>query len=73
MIDINKDCSLQQNFDRRLTNKQYNYSSKKSRKKSALNKGSVISLATKKGAKSKTLYSWSFFLKNYHLKGMMQV
>ena len=47
MIDINKDCSLQQNFDQRLTNKQGNYSSKKSRKKPALNKGSVISLATK--------------------------
>ena len=48
MIDTNKDCSLQPNFDWRLTNKQCNYSSKKSRNKSVLSKGSLISLATKK-------------------------
>ena len=48
MIDTNKDCSLQQNFDWRLTNKQCNYSSKKSRNKSVLSKGSLISLATQK-------------------------
>ena len=47
MIDVNKDCSLQQNSDQRLTSKQGNYSSKKSRNKSALNKGSVIYLVTK--------------------------
>ena len=48
MIDTNKDCSLQHNFDWRLTNKQCNYSSKNSRNKSVLSKGSLISLATQK-------------------------
>ena len=80
MIDTNKDCSLQHNFDWRLTNKQCNYSSKKSRNKSVLSKGSLISLATQKkgwrgegeGTKSKTQGFCSFFSKNYHLKGMMQ-
>ena len=72
MIDIYKDCSLQQNFHQRLTNKQGNYSSKKSRNKSALNKGSVISLATKNNrgegrAKRKTQGSWSFLSKSDHL------
>ena len=77
MIDTNKDCSLQPNFDWRLTNKQCNYSSKKSRNKSVLSKGSLISLATKKkgeggGTLSKTQGFCSFFSKNCHLKGRMQ-